>query len=378
MTKNVFLIAGRTGGPYFPLPTFEKELSEAQSIYIGVKGGFEDKMAKRHEKKIVFLPQAKFDLLSFRRFDNLQEFLIYIPVSLINLFWLAFSFLKCFYLNLRYKPKLIVSTGSFLAVPVIYTNLITNKLKLTKTKIVVHQQDPLPGMSNKLVAKHSNFTSVVFPYTKENYTVFQKSSVIPNPIEKEKYDFSKDEALKYLKKNRESTYNFFNKKAKQPIVLIFGGGSGAKKINEWVYKDLKLLLKQFRIIHITGLYQQNKDISGDGYLQLDFLYEEMIYVMKLVDLVICRSGLASITELLQLQKPAYLIPLPYTHQELNAELVNDYFYILEHGEEHKNIAQWTDIIYTTYPQFFHNIKYPNQEDNLEKLEDYFNRVRNFI
>jgi UDP-N-acetylglucosamine:LPS N-acetylglucosamine transferase len=83
-----------------------------------------------------------------------------------------------------------------------------------------------------------------------------------------------------------------------------------------------------------------EEVSGVNYFRTEVLFEDMPLVMILADRVICRAGMASISELLYLKKKAFLIPLEHSHQELNAELMEDKFVILRQGEKGK----WVEVV----------------------------------
>ena len=399
---TIFLLAGRTGGPLIPLLALSKSLPEFNPVIIGVKNGFETKLAQQQKFEIKYLPEAKLNLLSFKN-QNLSQIILGILDLIKTLFLLGFSFCQCIYLLLKYKPKGVLSSGSFLAVPMIFAAAILKFFRLISTKIIIHQQDPLPGLANKLTIGFADLKSCVFEYTKINFNKFKDCQIIPNPIDTQKFDQAKIESieneqlrefflvqtallveesaaipLEVFKKivsdqkpPRQdldpSTKSIINK----PIFLIFGGGSGAKVINDWVSSNLDQLLEHFRIIHLTGILQEespmplaedstkevwqklsskitpelseldpvSKSIKKD-YLSLPSLIQDMPAALKFSDVILCRAGLGSITELQYLNKTAFLVPIPNSHQELNAELMKDRFTILEQA----NISDWINVI----------------------------------
>jgi UDP-N-acetylglucosamine:LPS N-acetylglucosamine transferase len=192
--------------------------------------------------------------------------------------------------------------------------------------------------------------------------------VVPNPINTKLYEVRND--LNKIK--NQQLKNILTNESK-PKLLIFGGGSGSEDINSWAVKNIKSLLEKFQVIHLTGLLQKKKleEIIDLGYVRLESLFEDMPVVMKNVDLVLCRAGVASITELLYLQKPAFLVPLPHSHQEENANQVKDYFQVLHQ----KDNDDWLKVISTRYPKMFANIKYPSTEFVKMKQEKYFQKLR---
>ena len=345
---NVFLLGGLTGGPLIPLLAISQNLANVNTTILGVKNSFESRYCLDSHLAIKFLPKTKLNLLSFKNQSFYEIFLGFIDLF-FSFFKLFFSFFIISYLLFRYKPKLILSCGSFLAVPVFWTTKFWKILGLLQTKLILHQQDPLPGLANKLTVPISDLVTCSFEYTKNNYKAFKKANLIPNPIDYTKFDNIKNTKLENLLNQiqNKDLENFLKKVSIQennkPILLIFGGGSGADFINAWVRDNLDELLECNIIIHLTGLtgqgqleIEKNNENNKDNYLLLDKLTADMPLALILANRVICRAGLSSITELNYLNKKAFLVPIPSSHQELNARLSSSKFTILEQ----KNVTLW--------------------------------------
>lgn len=333
-------MAGRTGGPLMPLLAVAKQLPEYEPIVIGVKGGFEESVCTKQNLKLEYLPEVKLSLLSFGR-KGIIDWLSGLVSGLGNILLLALSLFQCQRLLLKYKPKAIFSTGSFLAVPMIYAASFLKGLKILDTKIIIHQQDPLPGLANRLTIKLADYQTCVFPYTQKNFSSFINCKLIPNPIDTDRFD---NLSLKNI--GNWQLADFLKNISNKPLLLIFGGGSGAKFINDWTWSNLPVLLENFRVLHLCGTLQ-HLDLQklqelhkNDDYLLFESLVEYMPHALTFADLVICRAGLSSITELDYLCKKALLVPIPDSHQEINAEQVKDRFTVLNH----KNSMNWLNSI----------------------------------
>jgi UDP-N-acetylglucosamine:LPS N-acetylglucosamine transferase len=383
--KNGFFVCGLTGGPYFPIPAITHNLSQITPVLIGVKNSFESKIAQSQNLSIEFLPVAKLDFLSFRSRD-LGYILTGIFKFIQTVFLVIYSFFKSIQLLLKYQPAIIYSTGAFLAVPIIFAARLTNWLDWTNALIVIHQQDPQPGLTNRLTIKSADITSCVFEYTRLNYPKFKNCQVIPNPILSKNY--STDSKLKdrnlELFINRVDLDNEYHQSANiqtefkpkdlsdlpaslrvlhaanqpqkvtntfeiknnltKPLLLVFGGGSGANQINSWVESNFEQLVEKFRIIHLTGTINGKIiDQKHSDYYQSEAIFEDMPKVLARAKVVICRAGLGSISELQFLQnqseQKAFLVPLPNSHQELNAELVKNNFLILDNSNPNTWLEQ---------------------------------------
>jgi UDP-N-acetylglucosamine--N-acetylmuramyl-(pentapeptide) pyrophosphoryl-undecaprenol N-acetylglucosamine transferase len=374
--KNIFLMGGRTGGPLLPVIAISKELPEFTPIIVGVKGGFEQKYSNSENITFQTLPEAK---LTFASFSNLS--MVEILGEVFNTIWmmikLIYSFLKSIYLLITFRPSAILTSGSFLGVPMVFAVQFTNLVRITSTKVVVHQQDAKPSLSNKIIAKFADKITSYFPETAK--LLGSKCTITTNPINFSKFD---NQAISELDVNTRLR-SFVEQSSALPILLIFGGGSGAFAINKWVFENIEEITTNFRLIHLTGALQDNsifklperKNYYGDS-----FLTSEMPYVINKADLVICRAGMASIAELLYNKKRAFLIPIPYSHQEENAIFVKDYFPTLKQrftvskpGKE-----DWLTLILEFYPSYFTSIVYPSTEVTMEQFKTYTQEIRELI
>jgi len=115
-------------------------------------------------------------------------------------------------------------------------------------------------------------------------------------------------------------------KGNGPLLIVMGGSQGAKAINQILYESLEFLIKkQFRIVHIIGECNQHSFHvkNSTNYIQKKFT-NEMAALIQNCDLVISRSGAGTINELIETEKPSFLIPYPYSknnHQEKNAMIL---------------------------------------------------------
>lgn len=97
----------------------------------------------------------------------------------------------------------------------------------------------------------------------------------------------------------------------KPVILVIGGSLGAAAINEAVRKALPVLLPSYQIVHVCGKGKVDTSIKNvDGYIQFDYVKQELSDLLAAADLVISRAGSNAICEFLALKKPNILIPLP--------------------------------------------------------------------
>jgi UDP-N-acetylglucosamine--N-acetylmuramyl-(pentapeptide) pyrophosphoryl-undecaprenol N-acetylglucosamine transferase len=362
--KTIILCGGRTGGPILPLVAIAKNLKAVSPLIVGVSSGFEKSVAEKNGYQFVPLLESKISLFSF---SSMKPF--YLTGQFFHSIWsivkLKVNFVKSVYILLKFKPIAILSAGGFTAVPMIWASVVLSKTGLHNTKIIVHQQDPEPGLTNKLTARFADVLTCVFSSTK-GYKGFEHAEIIPNPttFSEEKVETNITKEIDQIPKDK-------------PILLVYGGGSGAMFINNWVKKNLDVLVKKFYVVHLVGALQENQTeflkLKSLQYFPYISLIDEMNSILQRADIVISRAGLGSISELQFMQKKAFLVPLPNSHQEKNAKEVVEYFEILEQ----KNVSEWLENIIHYESQFEGKKIFPVKEKKI-LLEEYYQRIENLI
>lgn len=287
--KSILFAGGGTIGSVAPMLAVFDELKKrhphAAFHWVGTKNGPEKRLVADKHIAYSFIPAAKLD-----RFFSLRNFMS--PI----LFLLAC--VKSVKIMRKVKPDLIISAGGFVAVPLVLMGWVL------RIPSMIHQLDLRPGLANKMMA----------PFVKAVTVTFEKSLK----------DFSKKKTLWTGAPVRTSILlpktDKFVIKEDRPLVLIFGGGTGALAINQLVWGALEELTLEAQIIHITGK-GKGSDISHKNYFQHEFLADEMGEVYHKADVVVTRAGLGTFLELAALKKPAIIIPMPDTHQEDNSSVL---------------------------------------------------------
>jgi len=372
MNKKIVLLGGRTGGPIIPLLAISDNLPEFEPVIFGIRSGFEQKISKNKQIPFYSFPETKFRIFTFKGV-SLIKLIPLLFETLLTAFKLIYAFCLSIIRLYTIKPQLIASSGSFLAIPVIYAVHFLNSLGLVRIKIIIHQQDPLPGLANKYTAKFADILTCVFPRSKSTLQL-KNAKIIPNPFDYNSFDKEKIDELETRLSEKTPNLVEFVKHTTKPLLLIFGGGSGSEFINNWVLTNIDLLLEKFNVIHITGAYARKSNISTSGYISYDVLLEEMKYALSKADVVISRCGMGSITELRFLRTPSYLIPLPNSHQELNASAVQHEFIILHQ----KDSSTWINTIIKTYPESFQELAAVDVAGDKAKLHKYYNSIRSLF
>ncbi len=288
---KIIIITGPTGGHFFP------------GLAIG------EKLRKHFDIKF-FVPEREF-IIKHLEFKNFKYRIIpSVRIAKKNFYFSIFKFLYLMgvstILFLKEKPSLIIGTGSYVCVPFILGARILNK------KIIIHEQNYLPGKTTKILSPFVNFVFLTFP--EYNKLPRRKCIVTGFPLISDFYKiYSREEIIK--------TLGLENKKT----ILVIGGSQGAEFLNNLIVNNIEYFKnKNFQIIHVAGkgkeslekIFFENK-ISGKVY---DFFYE-MNKLYSIADYVICRAGAGTIVEIVEKEIPAFLIPYPYAggHQKKNAE-----------------------------------------------------------
>jgi UDP-N-acetylglucosamine--N-acetylmuramyl-(pentapeptide) pyrophosphoryl-undecaprenol N-acetylglucosamine transferase len=110
--------------------------------------------------------------------------------------------------------------------------------------------------------------------------------------------------------NKEAARTFCGFTSDKPVLMVIGGSLGAASVNENIRKILPELLKDFQIIHLCGKGKMDESLKDTaGYVQYEYIKEELPDLFALADIVISRAGANAICELNALHKPNLLIPL---------------------------------------------------------------------
>jgi UDP-N-acetylglucosamine--N-acetylmuramyl-(pentapeptide) pyrophosphoryl-undecaprenol N-acetylglucosamine transferase len=230
----------------------------------------------------------------------------------------------------QFKPDVVLSFGGYVSVPVVLA-AAANRLP-----IVIHEQTLQAGLANKVAAK---FAAKICISWEESAKFFPngKTVLTGNPLRKEFLSSviarKNDEAIP-----TEIATRLAAARNDEKLLYITGGSGGAHGINVLIEGCLEKLLGKFTVIHQTGDAKEFGDferleniksgLSGslkNNYRLEKFIKpEEVLSIMNNADLVISRSGINTVTELLFLGKPCLLIPLPYgqrKEQLTNAQFV---------------------------------------------------------
>ena len=293
MKKPICIMAGGTGGHIFPgLAVAEELIKRGETVHwIGSKHGLEGRLVP--EKGI---PMHYLAVRGLRGKHGLQR--ITGPIRL------GVSVIQALILMLRLRPSVCVGFGGYPAGPGGIA------AKMMKIPVVIHEQNAVAGMTNRYLAKFATKVLTAFP------DVIEGAECVGNPIRPE-IDSVGRQRIADGHQPSDTTR-----------VLVIGGSQGAKSLNEQLPEKLKTVASQFgiEVTHQTGV--SGKDQVDEQYQALDLDATVVAFISRMdeayreADIVVCRAGALTVSELASAAMPSVLIPFPHAvddHQTKNGQ-----------------------------------------------------------
>lgn len=319
---RILFTGGGTGGHIYPILAVAEELkniAEQRGIkikfrYIGAPENYGYFLATNG------ILVSKIFSAKWRRYFDVRNFLD-IPLfflSIIQAFWKVFW----------YMPDVLFSKGGPGSFPVVLASWFY------RVPIIIHESDAVPGRANELAFKYASrigisFESIIeyLKRRKDGEKLIQKTALVGNPIRTSLMDkpLGQGTAKKVLGINPE-----------RKLILIIGASSGAVKINDFFMEIAPELIKEYAILHQTGIknfeevrlnldliFKNNTPDEKANYRIVPYFEKDIGDVYSAADLIVSRAGSSSIFEIAAFGKPAILIPLPENvaandHQRKNA------------------------------------------------------------
>lgn len=312
--KKVILTTGGTGGHIYPALSVAEALRKkgVEVLFVGT--------SIRMEKDIV--PKAGFKFIGL----NIAP-----PRTLKNIFGYIRGVFQGIALVFKEKPDAIIGFGNYISIPVLVGGVLFSK------KIYLQEQNANLGGTNKLFYRFAKKIFLAFEKTYDDIPMkYQaKCLVTGNPLREEIYSIKGQKEREKLKVE-----------PNEKILLITGGSLGAKEINDAVLKNWDRILedKNIRLYWATG--EKNYDEISKSIRRAKIqdtvrpYFENMINIMAAADLVVCRAGALTISEIIQLGKPAVVIPYNSIKvgQYANGKLLKDVGAALMYKNSEANLA----------------------------------------
>ena len=303
---------GGTAGHIYPALALAAELKSRGHtlVYVGTPDGPEARLA----------PAANLDFIAIKAagFDRAR------PLTLItSSFIVAGSALKLCRFFRQWRPDVVVGFGGYVAIPV----GLAARWARPEIPVVVHEQNSVPGMTNRFLARHAKVVAITYPQSAEllrasaqaardRHVTRPRMVVTGNPVRPEILAADRARGRKRLNIPEDGL-----------MLLVFGGSRGARHLNEALVRNLPDLLERFgqlHVVHVAGPaeYESVRAASCEpARYQLFSYLDDIADVLAAADLALTRAGATSIAELTALGVPAMLVPFPHAtddHQMGNA------------------------------------------------------------
>ena len=335
MTKPFLFVTGNSGGHVYPALALAECLNTESCTFVINQNKTSSFLLKNY-------PYSKLEIN--------EEGLL----SIIKIFFIAYGFFK------RHSPHILIATGARTTIPFVIAAYFN------KCPIFLLEQNVIPGRSNRLL---QFFAQKIFLSFKESASYFFQSKklfISGNPI-REKQPKGSENFLKNIDFKYSQT------------LLVIGGSQGSFFLNNFFLqnqanfsnKNLNLIVccgenfskKMWPQKKIYTCYNQHKVTA----IFLPYVHDiQSLY--RLADLIVCRAGATTISELIYYQKKAILIPYPYAkdnHQLYNAKAISD--------KQHFNYIQERDLSLTSFMEVLskttHNTEKRNINPNQTIIEE---------
>lgn len=281
MSKIAFTGGGTVGHVSVNLSLIPTALEKGHQVfYIGSKNGIEREMIESQISNIKYYPISSGKLRRYLSFENAKD-----------VFKVLKGILDARRVLKKEKPDLLFSKGGFVSVPVVIAARSLN------IPTIIHESDLTPGLANKISLK----------FSKKIYTTFEDTLKY---LPKDKADFVGATIREDLKEgNQQKGYDITGFDSDKKVLLVMGGSLGSKKLNDIIRENLEALLHDYQIIHLTGHGLVDESYKQKGYIQYEFVKEELTHLLSITDTVVSRAGSNAIYEFLTLRIPMLLIPL---------------------------------------------------------------------
>ncbi len=324
---KIIVSAGGTGGHIYPAVAIIKKLQERHSnlevLYIGT--------TDRMEKDII--PKLGFNFIGIE-LKGINRKNVFGNIKTIKMFFKAKK--EASKIIKEFNPDVVLGIGGYITAPVI---IAAKKLNY---KTFIHEQNSIPGLSNKILKRYADVIGVslkdTLKYFKNNKVVFTgnpraEETYLAKPLVKSKYKLTESKKL----------------------VLVVMGSLGSQSVNKFM-KGLisKFKDKSYEVLFITGknYFAMYNSLEIPKNVKIFDSINDMPSVLKKTDLIITRAGASTIAEITAIGIPAIMIPSPYVthnHQLKNAKVLereNACILIEEKDLEYKSLLNTVDLLLT--------------------------------
>jgi len=313
------LTGGGTGGHVYPALAIADEIRrrqpDAEFLYVGLR----DKLEAR------VVPGRGYPIQFVRSRPRPRSASI-LALTLFGLS-LMLGILKGMGILLRFRPRVIIGTGGYVSAPISFAHGLLSKIGLCRARVFLYEPNAYPGMLNQAVGRYAHRIGLAFEQAGRWFDM-KRVAIVGYPVRRELLEIDRQEARRKL-----------DIPDGKKVLFAFGGSGGARAINEALVEALPLLRQRedLLILHVTGRYTgadydavgdteqalRQLDLGNDTfswYRRFDYM-EDIQNAYGAADLVVCRGGAGTLTEVGVCGLPALIVPSPVAaedHQAVNA------------------------------------------------------------
>ncbi len=299
MTRPVLIMAGGTGGHVFPALAVAEKLREKNIpvVWLGTKKGIESTLVVDAGIKIRWL-----SVTGLRGKSKLS--LLLAPIKLLR------ACMQASWVLMTERPVVVLGMGGFVSGPGGLMSVLFRK------PLLIHEQNAIPGLTNRLLAKLADTVIESFP---NSFEISKPVQLVGNPVRNNIINIQQPAERLH---GRDESLN----------ILVVGGSLGAAVLNQVVPEMLSLVgeKKILNVWHQTGMknYQDTLNQYKEHKVEakIEAFIDDMAEAYQWADVVICRAGAMTISELAMAGVASILVPYPYAvddHQTANARFLAD-------------------------------------------------------
>lgn len=310
MHMKLVVAAGGTAGHINPALSFVEKVMQAEPgsevIFVGREDGMEYRLV--NDAGIRFYP---IDIHGFKRNLRLKG----IMYNLRTVYCLIKSSVRCRIFLKKEKPDLVVGFGGYVSGPVV------REAASLGIPTAIHEQNSFPGVTSRILSRKVDRIFAANQDAADKLGYPEKTAIVGNPV-----------SVKVLEADRDSSRERLGIRDDQICILSFGGSLGSSTINQVMANvfakaygdDSFFFLHATGEIDTTGFWDGLKKFNlstSDFSCRVSQYIDDMADCLAAADLVICRSGAITVSELAAVGRASYLIPSPYVaenHQYYNA------------------------------------------------------------
>ena len=302
---HILMMAAGTGGHVFPALAVAEELTQRGAIihWLGTPTGMENGLVGP-----TGYPFHPIDMQGLR--GKGVGRLLKLPVTLLSSTMAAVKVIR------SNQIDVVVGFGGYVTAPGGIA------ARLTNTPLIIHEQNAIAGMSNRYLSKIATKVLQAFEHTFSDSAQDAKLETVGNPVRNaitgvaeptERYNINDTSALK---------------------LLVVGGSLGAQVLNDTVPKALSLIDSPFEVLHQCGRNNEtatkaayaSEDLSAHQFTVQPFI-DDMAAAYNWADIIVCRAGALTVTEIQNVGIAAIFVPLPHAvddHQTANARTLTSH------------------------------------------------------